>query len=253
MRYGVCIGSDASKIKTAKEAGFDYVEGCFDLLTKDEENYGRYYDELVKNGIKCESVNCFLPGQLKTTGPEVDWFALSEYIEKGMSKAEKLGIETVVYGSGGSKQVPEGFPFAEAYRQIVYFLKEIAAPAAEKYGITVVVEPLWDCNIIQRVKEGVIVSSLADNAHIAGLGDLFHMEKTGDTSKDITDCAGSIKHAHIAHPGDRKYPSPDDGYDYKEFIGALEKAGCPRCSVEAGTDDFAADAVKAAAAFGLSK
>lgn len=240
MRYGMCIGGDVSKIEKCKNAGYDYVESCFSLLAeeKEAENYDRFSEELKRTGMTCESVNCFIPGSLKTTGDDINYDALAEYIDRGMKKGEQLGVKTVVFGSGGSKSVPEGFSHGKAFCQLVYFLREIVSPIASKYGITVVVEPLCDCNIIQRVKEGVYLAAAADKDNVKGLGDLFHMINVGDTPEDIRICKGSVHHAHIAEPVSRHYPTDPAAYDYKSFIDALEYAGCERCSVEAGTDDF---------------
>ena len=243
MRYGVCIGGDAPKIKLAKEYGFDYVESCFSLLAVDsDEKFNEFVSELKANDIKAESVNCFMPGSIKTTGENVDLQAAWEYVERGFARGKEIGLQTVVFGSGGSREIVGDFPYYEAVKQLGAFLKKVVAPLAAKYDLTVVVEPLADCNIITRVKEGVMLAAMADSDRVKGLGDLFHMAKAGDTDKDIRDVKGSLYHAHIAEPSERRYPMNADEWDYKSFIDALEYAGCQRCSVEAGTDDFANDA-----------
>lgn len=247
MRYGVCIGSDHTKIAKAKAAGFDYVETGFAMLANaDETEYELFRDALSKAEIFCESANCFIPGEMKTTGDNIDYEALAAYIDRGMARGKKLGLETVVFGSGGSRSVPAGFSFYKAFQQLQYFLRETVSPIAEKYGITVVVEPLCDCNIMRTVKEGVGLAAAVDKANVKGLGDLFHMCEMADTPADIKDVRGAIGHAHIAEPHSRVYPTDASKYDYKSFTDALEYAGCPRCSVEAGTDDFDRDAVLAA-------
>lgn len=248
MRFGACIGDDVTKIKFCEDIGFDYLETGFAMLGKgNEEKYDAFLAEILKNNIRCESANCFIPGSLKTTGENVDLEALAEYVEYGMSRGPAIGLKTVVFGSGGSKEVPEGFSHAKAFHQLAVFLREVCSPIASKYGITVVVEPLCDCNIIRTVREGAYLAGAADRENIKGLGDLFHMYNMGDTNEDIRAMKGVIGHAHIAEPVSRHYPTDPDKYDYKSFIDALEYAGCPRCSVEAGTDDFFREAPEALA------
>lgn len=239
MKLGACIGNNPKDIKLAAEYGFDYVEAGFALFAKssDEELEG-YYKCLEENGIKCEASNCFIPGELKTVGEVVDYEALKAYIEKGMSRGIKAGLKTVVFGSGGSRAIPEGYPYNKAAKQIAYFLKEIVAPLAEKYGITVVVEPLSDSNIINTVKEGCIFASMAESENVKGLGDSYHMYTFGDKFDNIKDVKGFLGHAHIAEPTKRIYPYENDGADYKSFLSALEYAGCPRCSIEARCENF---------------
>lgn len=240
MKFGACIGYDPERIKLAAEFGFDYLEAGFAFFVKgtDEELEG-YRKCLEENGIKCEASNCFIPGELKVVGENVDYDALKAHVEKGMSRGVKVGLQTVVFGSGGARSIPEGFPYYKAAAQIAYFLKNIVAPAAEKYGITVVVEPLCDCNIINTVKEGCIFAAMAESDNVKGLGDSFHMYTFGDKFENIKDVKGFLGHAHIAEPTDRVYPYENDGADYKSFLEALEFAGCPRCSIEAGCKDFA--------------
>ena len=249
MRFGVCIGGDAGKIATAKAVGFDYVEAGFSLLTTENtEEFDRYAAELQKNDIRCESVNCFIPGHLPVVADTVNEKGLYDYVKKGMENGVKLGVKTVVFGSGGARRIPEGFPYEKAVRQTLRFLREIAGPLAEENGITVVLEPLSprDTNFINTAKEGAVIAAAADHPAVKSLVDLFHMEKVGDTNADILAIGPMIRHAHIAEPSQRVYPSTPDEFDYKGFVAALESVGCPRCSVEANCRDFETDSRAAA-------
>ena len=248
MRFGMCVGSDEAKIKLVAESGFDFVESCFSLLAEsDDEKLNAFKNELDKYSLKCETVNCFLPGSLKVTGPNVDYDALREYIEKGVSRGKPIGLEKVVFGSSGARNVPDAWSYEEAYRQIAYFLKEIAAPIAEKYGVIITIEPLrkTDSNIVNSALEGAALASLADSGNIKCLVDFYHMFEAGDDCETVRKLTGAIKHAHIAEPVSRHYPRKGDGADYKSFIAALESAGCETCSVEASTDNFEKDCAPA--------
>ncbi|MBR3768401.1 MAG: sugar phosphate isomerase/epimerase [Clostridia bacterium] len=254
MRFGVCVGIDQKeKVKIAAECGFDYIESGFQMFAAAAEEELTLWEETSKEySIKCEAVNCFLPGSLKVTGENVDYDALRDFVERGMKNCARLGVKIVVFGSSGARNIPEGFSFAEGFRQLGYFLREIASPSAAKYGITVVTEPLCtdETNIINTVNEGVMLSVFAGKDNIKGLADLYHMTKCGDTAENIINLKGSIAHGHISNPegiGDKKriYPASVDEYDYKSFVDALEKCGCERCSVEAACFDFAVDAPKA--------
>ena len=246
MRFGFCIGGDIEKIMIAEKAGADYVETGFDLLAReDTAAFEAFGAALKRSSLKCESANCFLPGHLKVTGETVDYALVESYVRRGMQRGGSIGLKTVVFGSGGARSVPEGFPFDRAFRQLVFFLREIAGPAAQAYGINVVVEPLCDCNIISTAKEGAMLAAAADRENVFSLVDLFHMFKMGDAIGNIRDLKGVVAHAHIAEPSQRVYPRDPGEYDYQAFIDALEYAGCQRCSVEARTDDFENDAPKA--------
>ena len=243
MKFGFCIGGDVERVRIASAVGADYVETGFEVLARDDgTEYDAFRAALEQYSLKCESANCFIPGGMKLTGENVDYEKIGKYVDRGMDRGKEIGLKTVVFGSGGARSVPESFPFDRAFRQLVYFLREIAGPIGEKYGINVVVEPLCDCNIIKTAKEGVMLAAAADRPNVFGLVDLFHMAKMQDNVENIRDLKGMIGHAHIAEPSRRVYPKDASEYDYKSFIDALEYAGCPRCSVEAGSSDFAADA-----------
>ena len=251
MKFGVCIGEDHKKIAIAKKLGFDYVESSFGLLTEtDETRYNAFMQALKENDIPCISVNCFLPGSLKVTGPDVDMEALKNYVERGMQRGAFLGVKKVVFGSAGARNIPADFPFAEGIRQIITFLTDIVSPVAEKYGITVVMEPLSpkDTNVIRTLREGAEIVAAVNLPNVLLLGDLYHMYNVNEAEDDVRIMKGILKHAHIAEPKNRVYPAPGDAYDYLAFIEALEYAGCESCSVEARTENFEADAAKAIAA-----
>ena len=243
MKFGFCTGDDCERVAVAAGVGADYVETGFETLTnEDGAAYEAFRAALDRHGIRCESANCFIPGSMKLTGEAVDYDALRRYVGRGMERGAAVGLKTVVFGSGGARNVPEGFSFCEAFRQLTFFLREIAGPLAERHGVNVVVEPLWDSNIINTAKEGAMLAAAADRPNVFGLVDLFHMDKMHDKIDNIRDLKGHVMHAHIAEPSRRVYPLSAEEYDYRSFIDALEAAGCPRCSVEARCDDFAAEA-----------
>ncbi len=249
MKFGMCVGDNYKNIAKVKEYGYDYVEGCFSLLAeKDDEYLAEFKSELEKNDIQLISVNCFIPGSLPVTGENVDMDALAAYVEKGFKRGVPLGLKKVVFGSSGARSIRPGQTYSQAIGQIGVFLKSVVGPLAEKYGITVTVEPLapQHCNIIHTAKEAVILAGFAESDNVCGLVDLYHMEKIGDTYDNIRDLKGCVRHAHIAEAVTRKFPEKGDGCDYQGFVDALIEAGCDTCSVEADCVDFEKQAKAAA-------
>lgn len=256
MKYGICIGIDKLDwVCIAAESGADYVEANFTQLAQaDEETYAAFKNALEGNMIACEAANGFVPGTLPTTGEDVDDEALKAFVEKGMQRAQELGIRVVVFGSGASRSLKEGTGYRRGFEQLAKFLREIAGPVAEKYGISIAIEPLCpaESNIINTVKEGVMLAAASGRTNVSGLGDLYHMAIIGDTGDDLRALRGSILHTHISNPAlnevrRRRYPADVTEYDYADFIAAAEYAGCPRCSIEAGCEDFLSEAPRAIA------
>ena len=199
-----------------------------------------------------EAANGFFPKDLPIIGEGYDEKKITDYIEKGFQRGSQLGLKVVAFGSSGARKVPENVSYAEGFRQLGEFLKNVVSPLAEKYGITIVTEPLRtdECNIINTVKEGVMLSVLAGKDNISCLADNYHMEGAGDTFDDIRQLKGSIKHGHISNPVSKKgfkrdFPFSQDEYDYQGFVDALEFAGCERCSIEATCADFDSEIIPA--------
>lgn len=254
MRYGVCTGIDNEEnVKIAVESGYDYIECGFQMFASATEEQLREWEEREKKyAIYAEAANCFLPGSLPVTGENVDYDALKEFVARGMKNSARMGLKTVVFGSSGARNIKDGYSYEKAVRQMAYFLREIASPEAAKYGINIVTEPLQkaETNIINTIKEGVLLAALADRENVRCLADLFHMEQCGDKNEDLELVKDMIVHAHISNPVGREgkkriFPMSPDEFDYKSFIDVLKSGACERCSVEAATNDFCADAPRA--------
>lgn len=249
LKFGLCLSAkDHDKIRTLAKLGYDYVEINFTGLAEmADEELDAFLDVLKETGFSCEAANCFIPGSIKLTGDEVDYDVIKAFVSKGMERAERVGIKSVVFGSGGARKIPEGFPRDKAYEQLVVFLKEYAGPIAAEHGVTIAIEPLrsTETNVIHKVSEGVELARRAGLSNVKGLGDIYHMAYENDSDDEPAKFKGEIQHTHISHPVTRHSPKKDDGYDYSVFVKAVIESGCERCSVEGRLVDFDADAKEA--------
>lgn len=253
MKIGVCGGID--RIRGVAENGFDYLEGNFRWIACcTDKEFDKFKSELNKYSVPCEAANCFLPGELKITGGNIDYNAITDYLEKGFTRANELGVKVVVMGSGGARNITENYSYDKAVRDIINVVKNYVMPIADKYGIDFVFEPLCKCesNIINTIKEGGMLASAINHPRVGTLGDLYHMYVEGDTYDDVRDLKGIFRHAHISNPvpdcdnKKRCFMKCTDSFDYKGFFDVLKDIGCERVSIEADTDDFYADVSDAA-------
>lgn len=253
MKFGVCRGlDDFDAIKLAKEAGLDYFETGFGCLANfDEEKFSKCKLYVESIGLPCLAANSFIPGDMNLVGDCVDYGAISEYLDKGFCRAQQLGVQKIVLGSGKARSFSDDFSKEKAYEQLAVFLKEYASPRAEKAGCIIVLEPLRFCEttMIHTVKDGVDVAKLCGADNVFSLADLYHVYGNNDSVAGMMDLKGMVKHAHIAEPVKRVYPCKSDNetviYIYREFLKTLEKIGCDTCSIEAHTDDFSKDVTNA--------
>ncbi len=253
MKLGACLGwGDFSKYEFAKKCGLDFGETDFtDVALASDEEFNEFCENIKELNFPVLAANHFLPGHLKLVGENVDKKALAEFLEKGFERASKIGIQSVVFGSGAARSFDENYTLEKANEDMVIFLKEIASLIASKYDVNVVIEPLsiGETSMIHTVKDGVDFAEKVDFNHVYGLADLFHVCNNKDDIDAIGDFVGKIKHAHIAEPETRIFPNKNTDASvneiYKRFFVALEKAGCETLTIEARTDDFRKDLVEA--------
>ena len=258
VRLGVCAKPEAAGLLAG--LGFEYIEvGLAWLAGLTEEDYQKELATVKAAPIGAEAANGMLPGTLKVTGPEVSEQAVRDYLEVAFRRAAEMGIKVVVFGSGAARGVPEGWPFDEAFRQIARYLT-IADEYGEKYGIDIAIEPLRraECNIMNLVSEGAMMSALVNLPRVGTLGDTYHMVCGHEPYSVFAKAGRLLKHVHISHTigidQGRIWPAPDDGEDYAEVFKALKDAGYEgRVSIEAGFKDMAADGEKAFAALDAAR
>ena len=233
MKFGVCGGPDIARI--AREAGYDYFEWSVGALLhprEDETVFEAALAEARAVGLPCPAVNVFIPADLKITGPDVDLPALEKYAATAFSRAERAGVEVIVFGSGGARRIPDGFDRVRAWEQLVEFGRMIG-PLAQQHGVTVVVEPLnlGECNVLNTVSESADYVRAVDHPHVRLLVDGYHWSKDSDTVEGIVANGPLLAHAHIATVEGRRAPAPGD--TCAPFFATLRKAGYDgRVSIE---------------------
>ena len=137
MKIGCCFSLWDEGILQFSTTGADYVETGFSSLGDKTIDQVRERGLVLREaGVSLEVMNLLFPGELRLTGPQADFAAVDRYLEENLPKAAALGVDTVVFGSGGARRVPEGFPQEEAFSQLVELGRHHVAPAMEAWGIT---------------------------------------------------------------------------------------------------------------------
>jgi sugar phosphate isomerase/epimerase len=247
MQLGVC--ADPQYGPALAEAGFSFLELHVQNHLRTLEDEEAYQAERARIGaapIPALVANCFVPGSLKITGPDVEMPRLERYVETALSRAERAGIGTIVFGSGGARQIPEGYDRGQAWQQLVDFGKMVA-PIAAEHHVTIVVEPLSkaECNVLTTVGESGRYVQEVDHPHFTLLVDAYHWSRDGDSFDDIVEYGPLLRHVHIATTDSRLAPGFEP-CDFSEFFRALKMAQYDGpVSIEAGWDDIEAQAAEA--------
>lgn len=252
MKLGVCTSPDLCE--AAAKAGFDYIECALNGIAQmPDAAFDALIEKLPQMPLPILKCNCFLPGELKVTGPEAEERKQKVYLEKAFSRAKALGVELVVFGSGGARQVPEGTSMDAAWRQMAAFL-ELCGVYATRFGIRIALEPLRqaECNLLNLVTEATLLAALANHPLIGVLGDSFHMASGHEGPETLAIAGEKMWHVHISHHAKdlsgRDYPRPGDDGAYAAYFNTLRKMGYSGdVSVECSTTDFETDAPLAVA------
>ncbi len=226
MKVGMTCDLNSAVLEKMPEFKPDYIEAHFaNMAIASDEDFDNILKKVEKINIPVKTANCFLslPDlSISVVGENaVSDKDFIEYLEKGFSRAKKVGIGIVVWGSGATRNCPDGFSMEKAKEQMLHYGK-IVDEYADKYGIKVAIEPLnfHETNMICTVKEGAEFVKLLNGKNMKVLADSYHMcveDESFDTLKDYKDC---LIHAHISDKN-RKFPSADDELGASEFVYKL--------------------------------
>ncbi len=224
--FGICTAVENAAAVQA--AGWDFVEenvqGLLQGQLPDDQWKGR--DRVEKSPLPVPAANCLVPGGLKITGPEANLEKLTAYMSNVLKRAPQVGMKTLVFGSGGARNVPEGFDRERARSQIIAFLK-MAAPMAQANGVTIVAEHLnrGECNIINSVKEAMTYVKAVDHPSFQCLVDSWHFWLEEEPLEDLKAAMPWIRHVHLADKEGRVAPGLSGKSDYRPFMSVLKQGG----------------------------
>lgn len=233
MRFGLCAGWE--RLEEAAEAGFEFAEVGVRELVPDENEaaFAAARQRFAKASLPVEAANCFLPGSLPVTGPDVEPGALRRYMDIVLRRAGEVGLSVIVFGSGGARRLPEGYPVERGWQQLDEAAR-MAAEIGDRHGVTIVMEPLRDgaCNFFHRVDQGAAMVDRVAHPRLKLLADLFHMHENAEPLQHVAEAGDRLAHIHLATPA---IPETGEGaaYDFAGFFAALRSAGYDgRVSIE---------------------
>lgn len=209
--------------------GYRYlVESTSKMLSPrnvSEEKFEQHLQTINALSIPLFACNLFIPGDLKVVGPSVDENAVLTYVQIVLQRAGAAGLKMIIWGSGGSRGVPQGFDHTKAKEQFIYMARKIALVAA-KYNIVLALENLnsTECNFITTVKDAVDVVKTIDHKSLRLCIDIYHMLKEGESPEVIASTKKYLVYCEIAEKEGRTPPGVH-GDDFRPYFAELKKIG----------------------------
>lgn len=244
---GVC--TSVSNADMLASHGYTYIEesvGRLLMPTKSEEEFNEMLQQAQNAAIPVNACNSFIPGSLKSVGPDAVHPEILKFMETAFQRAQKAGVEYIVFGSGGSRAIPEGFSRDEARSQFIDLCSNMA-PIAAKYDVVVVLEPLntKECNFINSVTEGGEIVEEVNHPNFRLLADVYHMLMDGEGPESIEKYGHLIQHTHIAEKEERAAPGTHNE-DFTAYFTALKNVGYQGLmSIECRWEDLETQAASA--------
>jgi len=236
MEFGICFNvvdvlrENAEKLDeqlaSVAGAGFGYAEitatACADINDNEIEAVKA---ALLKTGLKAKRACILFPGDMKVVGPDRNEPALREYLEKLFPKLNKLGVEIVVFGSGGARRVPDGFDYDTAFDQFCD-TAGLVTDIASGYGIKIALEHLnpKECNLLTTIEETVKAVRKVNKPDCGLLFDFYHVDPETEDINNVVAFKDILLHSHIAVPGSRLYPAPEDKKALEQYFSILKSA-----------------------------
>ncbi len=226
MKIGICAGPEQAP--AFKAAGGDYLEANVQGLLKPGDDDAAF-EASRRAADDCPlpilAANCFLPGDLPSTGKDYAPAAIIDYATVAFARAKQIGIEHIVFGSGGSRGLKDDFPYDEAIDQFVDLCRQLGPIAADQ-AVVIVIEPLrhQECNFINTVAEGARICERIGHPSVQLLADVYHMLQNDEQAQSIVDAGAYLRHAHLAEMNDRTCPGIE-GADFVPFFRAFKQAG----------------------------
>ena len=177
--FGACRSS-VEDVKAMRELGYDFWEwgagSAFDP-SKGDDWWRKQKDEIAKRPLPLRSCNGFIPGKYRLTGPKAKHGPALDYAETILRRADEVGVQTIVLGSGGARNLPKDWvksdPAAaeKGLRQFTDFCVALAKRVADLKTVQVVIEPLRpkESNLVNFVWQGMKIVKEVNSPRIQQL------------------------------------------------------------------------------------
>jgi len=235
LLFGACRGLD--DVPAMARLGYDYWEWGVDEAVapdRDETWWRTRRDELRAAPIPMISCNGFLPGRFRLTGPKADHAPILDYAERGLRRANEVGVKTVVFGSGTARNVPGDYTdkdyrkkpdIERGLEQFTDFCR-VLCERVKDIDTVIVIEPLMpnESNIIHYVWQGLQICKAVDSPRLAQLADFFHMMRGGESAESVVRAGKLLRHCHVSDVK-RRPPTAASIPELTPYFAALKEIG----------------------------
>lgn len=235
-------------------SGLDFIEpGLAKAAALSDEEFDLAVARLSE--VNVQSMNWFLPPTLKVVGSEVNEEESRNFLTHALTRANRLGAKAVVFGSPGSRSIPEGFSEEKAEAQMVGFCRMASDVISENdLGLKIALEHVnhTETNFLNTFAQALEMVKKVDRPEIALAADFYHFEMEKESVELMKVSGDLICAVQLANPVGRCFPKLGAEIPrVDDFFRVLDEIGYQGgISVEATVgEDFEADCGDAAEFF----
>ncbi len=223
------IIGDVAKSEMFFTSGYRYMEEgvsrSFSPRNVSDSAFAERLKLFKSSKVKVVAANVFLPGVLRLVGDDINEAAVLGYVDTVMKRSKAAGLKIIVLGSGGSRNLAEGYDKEKAKLQFIDIVRKMSAVAA-RYDMLIAMENLnrGECNFVNNLTESLEIANAINHPNFKLTADIYHMLREKDPPSSIVAAGKYIVHCHIAENKDRAYPGKN-GEDFKPYFRALKEIG----------------------------
>ena len=199
------------------------VQKLFSPTKVSDQQFQQNLKTLHSLKVPVFAINIFIPSELMLVGPGVKEDSVLKYAEQVFKRTQAAGIKMIIWGSGGSRRIPDGFDVEKATGQFISIARKTSI-LAQKYDIVLALENLnsTETNFINTVREAYEIAQKVNHPNFRVCADIYHMLKEGESAAIIPEAKKYLVHCDIAEKENRTPPGTN-GDDFRPYLRALKK------------------------------
>lgn len=225
--WEIGVVGEIEKDSLFTSAGFTYLIDnagrLFSPKNVSDEQFETKLAMIKRSKIKLMAVNVFMPGDMKLVGPTVDEQRILAHATTTFKRAKSAGLKMIVWGSGGSRRVPDGFDPATARKQFIDIARKVSA-IAKDYNIVMAFESLnsTETNFVNTAEQALQMVKDVDHPNFRLNIDFYHMLMEGEGPAIIEQSGKYVVHCELAEKEGRSAPGVHH-QDFTAYFQALKK------------------------------
>jgi len=194
------------------KSGMDFIEpGLAKIAAMSSEDFEKAAERIKSHSIRVQSVNWFLPPEVRVNGPGVDMEKSRQFLEHALERATTLGAQAVVFGSPGSRTLPDGFSKDEGRQQMIAFCRLCSDVIRENdWQIKIAVEHVnhKETNFVNTFAQALSIVREVDRPEIGLAADFYHFAVENESMGVMLEAGDLICAVQLADPEGRCFPKP---------------------------------------------